>query len=233
MNPHNTLRLATWNCRRGKVAVKLPHLLNLNPDVIAIQECARPPILQKGVETWYGDNPNQGIFVAVNNGLRLKPVRPKETPAKFFLPLRIDGPVTFNLLTVWAKPSARTPRYVSTLFDGIAAYKRFIKSAPTIILGDFNSEGGLSVKDHHLKFVDLLRTEFGLVSAYHQHFKLEHGHETHSTYYHYVRQDNPWHIDYCFIPQTWCSRLKNVTVGAYTDWKLLSDHMPVIIEFEM
>lgn len=224
------IRIVTWNCCRGKPEAKLPCLLALNPDVVVVQECARPADLNRETEVWYGDNPNQGLLVLVNNGFYLKPSNRKRITAKFFLPVQVAGKATFNLLAIWAKPSQRRPIYVNTLFRGIAAYRDFIKSTPCIILGDLNTARYLSAGDSHMQFVNLLKDEFGLVSAYHKYFGVDHGRETHNTYFDRTNRGKPFHIDYCFIPKSWLPMLKKVTVGCPRDWLDLSDHTPLIIE---
>jgi exodeoxyribonuclease III len=109
-------------------------------------------------------------------------------------------------------------------------------SEPTVIVGDLNTAVGLSGstpsgQSNHMRFVDLLRDQFGLVSAYHAYYEVEHGHERHNTYFHYKRRDSAFHIDYCFIPNAWLPKLKNVKVGLFGDWIRYSDHVPLVVEF--
>jgi endonuclease/exonuclease/phosphatase family metal-dependent hydrolase len=78
--------------------------------------------------------------------------------------------------------------------------------------------------------VRFLADEFGLVSAYHAHFGTEHGNERHPTYYDRSKNGKPFHIDYCFIPQVWVSRLNCVTVGTKRDWGRFSDHVPITVD---
>ena len=33
-------------------------------------------------------------------------------------------------------------------------------------------------------------------------------------------------------PVQWCGRLTRVSVGAYPDWRPLSDHMPLAVDFD-
>jgi endonuclease/exonuclease/phosphatase family metal-dependent hydrolase len=67
---------------------------------------------------------------------------------------------------VWAEPWYYRPSYVSSLVRGLSAYASFIQSAPTIVLGDFNSNPCFG--DSHFEWVRLL-DDLGLVSAYHLH----------------------------------------------------------------
>ena len=72
----------------------------------------------------------------------------------------------------------------------------------------------------------VLREEFGLVSAYHGFLGVEPGQEAHPTFYMNRKQDRPFHIDYCFIPDSWAERVVSVEVGSYSEWTA-SDHRPV------
>jgi len=199
---------------------------------VAIQECARPIDLRRDTERWYGDNLYQGLLVRVYKDIYLKPVRRKSITAKFFLPSQVTGAVPFNLLAIWAKPSKQRPIYVNTLFRGIEAYRNFIKAAPTVVLGDLNTARYLSANDSHMRFVRLLHDEFGLVSAYHHYYNVAHGHEVHNTYFDRTKKSKPFHIDYCFIPESWLPSLKSVTVAKYREWTDLSDHVPLIVEID-
>jgi endonuclease/exonuclease/phosphatase family metal-dependent hydrolase len=136
--------------------------------------------------------------------------------------------VAFNVLVVWAKPHLRAGHYLDSLYRGIEGYRDFIESDDTVILGDFNSAAYFG--EGHLRFVDMLREDFGLFSAYHEYHNLNHGDETHYTYFDRTKKGKPFHIDYCFVPQSWLRRLKRVTVGRHNEWADLSDHVPLIIE---
>lgn len=65
---------------------------------------------------------------------------------------------------------------------------------------------------------------YGLVSAYHQHYGEAQGIETRSTFYIYRKQERGFHIDYCFVLKAWTPYLRSIQVGAYADWRHLSDH---------
>ncbi len=164
---------------------------------------------------------------------RLVPVGRKPIRAKHFLPVQIEGPVKFNVLGAWAKPADRRPLYVTTLLRGLAAYRDFIQSAPTIFIGDLNTENFLSAGDPHMKLVEVLRREFGLVSAYHEYYGEEHGRESRHTYFDRTKQGRPYHIDYCFMPISWLPYLQTVTVGTQRRFGGVSDHVPLLLEFKL
>jgi exonuclease III len=224
------MRLSTWNQARGAFAPKLDHLFRLSPDVAAIQETPKPSPQDPLQRLWHGENPYQGLCVKAFNGYAVHRVPRVSTTAKLFLPALVRGPVDFHVLAVWVKPGTRAPQYVTPLLQGVRAYARFLQAGDTVLLGDLNTGRFLSSGDAHMKFVQLLADEFGLVSAYHAYFGVEHGYERHPTYYHRSTNGKPFHIDYCFIPQKWLPRLRSVTVGTRRRWTPLSDHVPIIVD---
>ena len=138
--------------------------------------------------------------------------------------MRVLGPVSFNLLAVWAKPD---PSYVSAALDGILQFESLLES-PTVIIGDFNSHWRWDKSElvNHSHLIERLEG-FGLVSAYHS----IHGREDEiPTLYWRWQQDAKYHIDYCFVPRSWQPQLKSVVIGNYEDWAEKSDHRPLVVE---
>jgi hypothetical protein len=222
------VRLSTWNCCRGKPEVKLPHLLSLKPDVAAVQECARPLSAAPGRQEWHGDNPRQGLLAYAGRGFRVRSGNRRRIAARHYVPVRVTGAARFNLLMVWVKPYRRPGRYMDSLLRGIKAYEGFIRSGPTVVLGDFNSAACFGPAHHGL--IAMLSAEFDLVSAYHEYYGLAHGDEAHATYFDRTQQGRPYHLDYCFVPRAWRVRIEAVAVGRPEDWGRLSDHVPITVE---
>jgi len=76
-----------------------------------------------------------------------------------------------------------------------------------------------------------LHEDCGLVSAYHAHRNLRHGHRAGvPTYRHLRKATLPWHIDYCFLPAAWRKRLTSARVVEGDDWLTPSDHSPVVVD---
>lgn len=224
------MRITTWNCCRGKPEVKLPHLLKNNPDIVALQESAKPSGLLGESQAWHGDNPHQGLLALAYNGFNLESVKRRRIIAKFFFPIHVTGAAEFNLLMIWVKPLTQTRNYMDALFHGVTAYRDFIRSDRTIVLGDLNSAAYFGKR--HLEFVEMMRQEFDLVSTYHEYFEVNHGEETHFTYFDRTQKGRPYHIDYCFVPRPWLGNLKRVEVGKPRTWTRLSDHVPLTIELD-
>ena len=93
------------------------------------------------------------------------------------------------------------------------------------VLWDSNHPGDRN----HSALVSLLQ-ELGLVSAYHSFHGEAHGEESKPTYYFQWKEQRPFHIDYCFIPEPWARNVRRVEIGGYEEWKEYSDHRPLLVE---
>lgn len=148
-------------------------------------------------------------------------------------PAEVTGPVSFNLLAVWAQ---RRPSYVRAILSSLDHYGEFLRSAPSIVVGDFNSHPRWDKDDqkaNHSILAARLRAEFGLVSAFHTFAERSGNVVEPATLYYQWKQDRGFHIDYCFFPESWASRLISVEIGNYQEWAKESDHRPLIVDFEL
>ena len=225
------MQLVTWNCCRGPYAKKVPLLAALNADIAVIQECAKPPI-ESDTCLWFGDNPRQGITVQAAPPYRLR--RMPELPGvpKYVVPISVSGPVEFTILAVWSKNN-ESHRYVEAVVKAVQMYRGLFTESPTVLIGDLNSNciwDSTHPRDRNHSALVALLESLGLVSAYHAFRGEAHGQETRHTYYFQWKQQRPYHIDYCFIPAAWAKNVRRVEIGEYEEWKLHSDHRPLLIE---
>jgi exodeoxyribonuclease-3 len=226
------MRLVTWNCCRGAFARKAPLLEPLVFDVAVIQECAKP-----AVETdhclWFGGNPRQGIAIVSREPYRIRAMKRRIGVPRYTIPIEVNGPENFLLLAVWSKANQKHP-YVEAVVKAVRLY-RHLFTQPVVLLGDLNSNTFWDTNHdddrNHSALVRLL-SEMGLVSAYHAFRDEPHGGESQPTYYFQWKKDRPYHIDYCFIPAAWATRIGRVDVGSFEDWKGHSDHRPIIVDVE-
>ena len=224
------MRLVTWNCCRGAFARKAPLLEPLEFDVAVIQECAKP-----AAETdhclWFGDNPRQGIAIVSREPYRIRAMKRRIGVPRYTIPIEVIGPESFLLLAVWSKANKKHP-YVEAVVKAVRLY-RHLFSEPVVLMGDLNSntfwDANHADDRNHSALVRQL-SELGLVSAYHAFNDEPHGGESQPTYYFQWKEARPYHIDYCFVPNVWSSRIHRVEVGSFEDWKGHSDHRPVIVE---
>jgi exonuclease III len=224
------MRIVTWNCYPGKTPAKLAYIASLKSDIAVLQELSNssqdpPPEL-----FWIGDSPRQGVGVIAGDGYYLE-IRPQRSDVpKWAVPLEVRGPANFNLLAVWTRKEGR---YIEGLHQAVEVYRDWLRSGPSIIIGDFNSN---SIWDHehhaasHTMLVQRLADEFGLVSSYHHFVREAHGAEQQATFYYRWQQTSPFHIDYCFVPEAWADRITQVEVGSYDSCATLSDHRPLVVD---
>lgn len=223
--------LATWNCCRGAYASKIPLLAPLAPDIAVVPECA-VPTAQSETCLWFGDNPRQGIAIAASNGYQLRALPVKARIPKFVIPIQVVGPESFILFAIWTKANQRY-RYVTAAIKGLEKNRSLFADSPVVVMGDLNTnllwDSHHPEGENHTALIGLM-DELGLVSAYHQFFGEAQGRETRPTSYLLWKRERPYHIDYCFVPKAWVSRIRRVEVGTYEDWRLHSDHRPLVVE---
>jgi exonuclease III len=147
-----------------------------------------------------------------------------------------NGELDFTLYAVWAyNPNDPDGHYVTQVWKAINHYNRSLKNKQTILIGDFNSN---TIWDrprregNHSTVVSRLEKK-GIHSVYHKHFKQIQGKEQHPTQYMYRHRDKPYHLDYCFASEDFLNKLSSVEVGDYDFWIKYSDHVPVIVTFDL
>jgi hypothetical protein len=233
------LRLVAWNCDRG-FATKSERLDSLAWDVAVVSECsprdADSYAGQAGIELVWDGAGYKGLAVFARPPFRLTLDADYEPRLELVLPMRVGGPVPFNLLAAWTKKirlDGRDARYVRLLHLALDRYQRFIEERPTVLMGDLNSNSVFD-REHpassHTLLVDRL-SRLGLRSAYHHCCGELHGAESMATHYFLRKRERPFHIDYCFIPEAWLNEAR-VDVGMYKDWVPTSDHVPLSVELD-
>lgn len=237
------MRLIVWNCNMA-LHDKLHRLRELQPDIAIIPECASPDILRSkaGLATpdemqWIkGKSDHKGVGVFGFNGYKLEPFQDYEPAINFALPLLVSGPSRFHLLAVWAFNKSNKIRASDPgpLIRALDHYRGFLTSAPSIVAGDFNNHfvfdrpGRASNHANALVAFDRL----GMFSAYHHANAVAAGSESHPTLFWMRHQDKPYHIDYCFLSDSWRGTIHRADIGAFEDWASDSDHMPLVVDFQ-
>ncbi len=224
---------------------KYKHLLALKPDVAIIPECANVDLIRKKApdfvhssSIWVGDNCHKGLGVFAFGAYKAELSAIYEGRFPHVLPIRIDGPTKFNLLAVWAC-HAHANSYEARqgpLMRALRAYGEFLDDGPTVVAGDFNDnvlwDKPQKLNNHGINVRAL--TAFGLRSAYHQNRDVNQGQEPEPTIFWRNRKiDGPrYHIDYCFVPESWINEDLAVDVGHFQDWVGigLSDHVPMVVD---
>jgi endonuclease/exonuclease/phosphatase family metal-dependent hydrolase len=231
MTPQH-LRIVTWNCRDGTFAERVSRIQKFRPDIAIFQEIPDPGKQDDGHCIWVPSRltRKKGVAVISSDKLTLSPIERPENLPEIFLPVKVRGRTDFNLLAVWTQ---KEKNYIESFEPILSTYGEFLKSAPSVIAGDFNSNtqwDRLHRNFPHTQLVDILNAEFGLISAYHQHRKEKQGEEKEKTFFMYYHEDKPYHIDYCFTPRTWA--VDSVRIGTHAEWCTAdgSDHCPLIVD---
>lgn len=224
---------------------KLPAFAGLRADIAILPECAnleilssRAPELQFSSADWVGRHKHKGLGVFSFGAWKLARSADYDDSLEFAIPLVVSGPATFHLLAIWAcYPKKRGPRaqYLGPTRQAVARYTDFLCGAPSVVAGDFNNnviwdKPGAAV--NHAELVADLG-QAGLQSAYHAFTGEVQGKERRPTIYWTRNIEKPYHIDYCFIPAEWRSKLQGVTVGSAEKWVPVSDHAPLTVDLAM
>ena len=247
------LRVVVWNANMA-VHRKLPELAaRLSPDVAIVPECADPATLRaKGGAAlpdfsmeWVGRSANKGLAVFGFGDYTVSLSETYDDRLEWVMPIDVDGPVEFALLSVWAhnrRAKVQHPDHlgIPQSASALTVYRDWLAGRPVLFAGDFNhscvwdSPGG--GRRNHASTVALAES-MGLFSAYHRWSGDHQGFEATPTMYWKSRSvDGPkYHIDYVFVPEAWEAGLVDVHVGAHAEWVAcgLSDHVPIVVDFEL
>ncbi len=203
----------------------------LDASLTVLQEARRPAALPAGT-LWVGTNPQNGLAAVPGEGCEVA-LGPLARRAPWsIVPLRLTRPAEMHLLMVWTR---KEHEYVQGLDAALTRYARFLLAAESVVLGDFNAN---AIWDNPRRPTDFSRVaarlgdQFGLVSAYHARSGEAFGSESEATHYFWRRRTRPFHIDYCFVPRGWVRGLKNVAILDRAPWDALSDHRPLIMDYE-
>lgn len=236
------MRIITWNCNmafRKKADAILAH----KPDILIVPECESPEKLLFENETqlpsdilWFGVNQHKGLGVFSYCDYKFRLLDCHNPDFKNILPISVTGgKIDFTLFAIWANnPEDKDGQYVTQVWKAINYYDALLSGSKIILIGDFNSN---TIWDkprregNHTTVVEKLEAK-NIFSTYHKFHNQVQGKEAHPTLFLYRHEDKPYHIDYCFASADFMSTLKNVEVGSYKDWFKLSDHKPLIVEFD-
>ena len=211
------MRLTTWNCYWGKpIAQCLSWTEPLDADLVTLQECRGPARNDPSV-IWGGADTRWGTAVISRRAeLKLQPLDIPSLPPTV-VPVVVQGTAPFLFVGVW------TPKgpYIKLAQASMKACAAAANGLQIVAAGDFNISPTL-------RFRKWMQDELGLVSAYHEFSRETPGEETQHTYYRYRRESKPFHIDYCFLPESWSDRITGVKVGTYGEWRM-SDHRPLTV----
>lgn len=228
------MRLISWNCKMA-YRKKAELISKYKPDLVVVPECE-----YLGERTsknlWFGDNAKKGIGIFSYSDFDLELHEEYDLVFRYVIPIRVTGPLEFNLFAVWAMNDIQDVRrrYIGQVYSAIQFYKNLLKF-PSIIVSDFNWN---AIWDRNPDYplcgnlsdvVDSL-SRLGIRSAYHEFLNEKFGEETAPTFFMHHSKDKPHHIDYCFASTEF--DISSVEVGTFNDWIKRSDHIPLIVSFQ-
>lgn len=237
------MKIITWNCNmayRKKAALLLPY----KPDIVIVPECEHPGKLnfpanlpEPSDVLWFGENLNKGLGIFSYNGFSLRKMRMHDPSLKLVVPVSVTGgSVDFTLFAIWANnPQDPDGTYVAQIWKAVNQYHKHIKRKATVLAGDFNSNKIFDKKyriGNHSHVVENLARK-GIHSVYHLHHGQEHGKETDATWYLYRHENKPFHLDYCFVSADLADKIQSVEIGKHADWCRYSDHVPLMVSFDL
>jgi len=250
------MKIVSWNCS-GALRRKLKEIDRLGADILVIQECEDPSRSTNELQEWAGNylwvgatkHKGIGVFPKKKNnverlnwngefsiaGLSSKSpaISWKTSNLRLFLPFRINRKV--NVLGVWTKGTdSEIFGYMGQFWKFLQIHKLQLSQESTIILGDFNSNKIWDKLDRWWNHSDVVAelADIEITSLYHVQRGEDHGKETTPTFFHYRREDRPYHIDYAFLSRDLLKK-SVVDIGARDEWIHLSDHMPVTVEISV
>lgn len=236
-----TLRIATYNLLAGGSAKRADHWKvvreQLAPDILLTQECKSPDGGQFPHKTniWTEALKGRWGTALVATSLDVTPVHVRG----------FRGWITGGEVTVADKPlrifSVHIPAgdhgYVRTVHRMIDRLKPHARAADLIIGGDFNIAVGFRGEDEMVrmspgerKVLTRLVDELGLFPCWQAHHPDK---PLAQTLRWTGNRAAPYHCDGIFAPRAWRDRLQSCEVMSGPDWDRLSDHNPVIAEFNI
>lgn len=245
------MKIVSWNCA-GKFREDYEEIFKQNADIYVIPECEDPKDgreeykeYKEFVENfagnnifWKGDLHYKGLGVFLRKDFNVDEIKGLDENFKNFIALRVND--SFNLLGVWAMTiDDEKDTYVEMIHGYFDANYDKIFDENLIMCGDFNSN--TKWDDDHKKYKDNYNNDKnhtnlniklnnkGLYSAYHNQYDEEQGKETKPTFYLHYHLDEPSHIDYVYAKK---GRISKFEILDSEKWIDLSDHMPIVFEFE-
>jgi endonuclease/exonuclease/phosphatase family metal-dependent hydrolase len=209
-------------------------VMALQPDLLVLQEVSRRDIadLPADFKHWVGSNPHKGLAIVAfgDHDYAVADCDTAELP--WFIPLRIAD-LDLHVIAVWACVKTPQFRYVRVIHAALDSFEPFIRAAPTIMAGDFNSNTIWDKKHGTLDHTHLTARlhALGLRSLYHVQTGENHGEELTPTWYMYRNRAKGYHLDYAFAPEPFIPNA-SLSIGHPDLWLPHSDHMPLIVEID-
>ena len=107
--------------------------MKYHPDIVVVLECE-----YMGEETpkrlWFGDNCKKGIGIFSYSDFELELHEEYNPSFKYIIPIKIHGPLEFNLFAIWAMNDLQEvrKRYIGQFYSAIKHYKALLDGQPSL-----------------------------------------------------------------------------------------------------
>jgi len=225
------MRIVGWNSQGGGRS-KYSHLEALAPDVAVVPEYGKLPlaapheVVGENRFVGFGTEGDRGIGVVAGPEWSLAPVDLAPLSGEVLGAVEVRGEAEVNVLAVWACLSGNPKQH--PVVEAAAAWTDWIRSAPTVVIGDFNTGHHWTKArgcDAHQPVVDALGA-LGLSPI----CCSSHGQDGPTTHWH-ARSKGRFHIDHAFVSTG--VRVQGWGVGLGDTWRSRSDHAPLVLDVEI
>ena len=237
------LKILSWNCqyeyylRQGLSEPKFKAITLYDFDVLVIQECTKKEFdmvkREFKYKNWYCDDIEDSVLgIAIfSNTVKIEFTESFNRNYRYVVPYKlITNGNEITLFSVWIKaPLDNTKNYVKVLFDAIDYYR---PKAKAIIVGDINVGSNNENIDRYKELCSTLEKYhfFNAASNTKYEFMNTHWNNNGSFYQNdYCFYTNDIMINSVIIPKNdqW------IKVNNSYKWDHLSDHSPIIVNFNI
>jgi len=232
------MKIVSWNCRYGLNEVKANAIRDLHPDanIFVIQECKQADIDSFKIgwkyKNWYGDDKEYSdLGIAIfSKGYDLEFTDTLNREFRYVVPYKMTvNNKSIVLVAVWTKP---VPHYYDQNVTKAISHYKDIFVGDTVIIGDFNTG---YYEEHKERYSNLCKNMEGFKNC-----AIVKNVEFEKTFYSY-REKKLYLNDFCFASESLYASTKNIKIHndweenqyGQKSWRGLSDHCPIMVEFDI